>query len=186
MRQTVSLHNANPPGSSRGERQTVAFRHETPVGPMRSTWNAAGLHSLTWIDAAEAEHLPAVENTSSAGPSFYGELNELDDRLSEYFECGRADFSSIKLDDRDWPPFTRTVYECCRSIAAGSTVTYQELARRAGNGSASRAVGAAMARNRVLLVIPCHRVLSGGGNLRGFSGPGGIQTKQFLLDLEAA
>jgi methylated-DNA-[protein]-cysteine S-methyltransferase len=59
------------------------------------------------------------------------------------------------------------------------------LATGVGSRGASRAVGAAMSRNRILLVIPCHRVVSAGGVLRGFSAPGGLRTKQFLLDLES-
>ncbi|MCL4165073.1 UNVERIFIED_CONTAM: hypothetical protein GTU68_055700 [Idotea baltica] len=76
------------------------------------------------------------------------------------------------------------VYQCCRQIQPGDTMTYKQLAAAAGNEKASRAVGAAMSRNRILLVIPCHRVLAANGQLRGFSAPGGLATKQSLLDLE--
>ena len=63
-------------------------------------------------------------------------------------------------------------------------MTYKQLAKLAGNEKASRAVGAAMSRNRILLVIPCHRVIAAGGGLRGFSAPGGLATKRLLLQLE--
>jgi methylated-DNA-[protein]-cysteine S-methyltransferase len=90
------------------------------------------------------------------------------------------------LDGSGWTAFGRAVYRECRRIPAGTTVTYGELAERAGTRSASRAVGALMARNRILLVIPCHRVVAVGGGLRGFSAEGGLATKRYLLDLEAA
>ena len=125
--------------------------------------------------------------TSDQG-GFPGESESqvLEDRLNEYFTTGHADFESIRLDMKGWTTFTEKVYRCCRSIAPGNTITYKELATRAGSEGASRAAGAAMARNRLLLVIPCHRVVSAGGGLRGFSAPGGLQTKQFLLNLESA
>ncbi|MDV6028626.1 MAG: methylated-DNA--[protein]-cysteine S-methyltransferase [Phycisphaera sp. RhM] len=149
--------------------------HWTALGNMVSTWTAAGLYSLRWQERPGSD-----DGTVAVDPR--GE--DLDQRLREYFATGHADFSSIELDTQGWTPFTAQVYRCCRAIAPGTTITYQELAQRAGNKAASRAVGAAMARNRMLLVIPCHRVVSAGGGLRGFSAPGGLQTKQFLLDLE--
>lgn len=145
---------------------------------MVSTWTDNGLFSLCWDSPGDIHPGDIDDGADGVGPE------ELEDRLEEYFATGRADFRSIVLDTEGWTPFTRHVYQCCRSIAPGETVTYKELARRAGNAAASRAVGAAMSRNRVLLVVPCHRVISSGGGLRGFSAPGGLQTKQFLLDLE--
>lgn len=147
--------------------------HQTPLGPMASTWTTNGLHSLQWENVAGTNH-----DDSRA--------QMLDDRIGDFFQTGRADFGEIEIDTDGWTPFHREVYRCCREITAGTTITYKELAGRAGNSAASRAAGAAMARNRVLLVIPCHRVVSAGGVLRGFSAPGGLQTKQFLLDLESA
>ena len=139
---------------------------------MVSTWSDAGLYSLEFAETAEtlAGHEPA---------------SVLDDCLVEYFQTGATDFGTIELDATGWTDFTKEVYRCCRQIEPGSVITYKELARRAGRPDASRAVGAAMSRNRVLLVIPCHRVVASGGGLRGFSAPGGLQTKQFLLDLES-
>ncbi|PAY15518.1 cysteine methyltransferase [Rhodopirellula sp. SM50] len=149
--------------------------HWTALGNMVSTWTAAGLYSLRWQERSGSH------DGTDAGDR---RVEDLDQRLREYFVTGHADFDAIELDTQGWAPFTKQVYRCCRAIAPGTTITYQELAQRAGNKAASRAVGAAMARNRILLVIPCHRVVSAGGGLRGFSAPGGLQTKQFLLDLE--
>ncbi|QDV88668.1 methylated-DNA--[protein]-cysteine S-methyltransferase [Planctomycetes bacterium TBK1r] len=155
--------------------------HWTALGNMVSTWTAAGLYSLRWQERTGSHDSPGSDDGPVAGDP-RGE--DLDQRLREYFATGHADFDAIELDTQGWTPFTNQVYRCCRAIAPGTTITYQELAQRAGNKAASRAVGAAMSRNRILLVIPCHRVVSAGGGLRGFSAPGGLQTKQFLLDLE--
>lgn len=157
------------------------FRHPTPLGPLRSVWTDKGLYSLNWSNR-QADPLAAAEAAFCSDPDGAGMLDEL---LREYFSIGAADFGAIVLDQSDTTPFRRTVYRCCREIPSGSTATYKQLAIRSGNASASRAVGAAMSGNRVLLVIPCHRVIGSQGRLCGFSGPGGLQTKQFLLDFEA-
>lgn len=151
--------------------------HPTPLGKMVSTWTESGLRSLRWEEPS-----PGSFDSGSSDVR----CDDLDARLQEYFQTGRVDFGSIEVDSEGWTAFTETVYECCRAIEPGTTLTYKELAGRAGNPAASRAVGAAMSRNRVLLVIPCHRVISAGGELRGFSAAGGLQTKQSLLDLERA
>jgi methylated-DNA-[protein]-cysteine S-methyltransferase len=63
-------------------------------------------------------------------------------------------------------------------------MTYGELAAKAGSPRAARAVGSCMARNRIPLVIPCHRVVPSGGRLGSFSAPGGSETKRRLIDME--
>jgi methylated-DNA-[protein]-cysteine S-methyltransferase len=83
-------------------------------------------------------------------------------------------------------PFERRVYALTRDIPPGPTRTYGELAAAAGDATLARAVGQAMARNPVPLIVPCHRVLAAGGALGGFSAPGGTETKHRLLQLEGA
>ena len=77
-------------------------------------------------------------------------------------------------------PFQRSVWELLLTIPYGGTVTYGELA--AALGSSARAVGGAVGRNPISLIIPCHRVLGAGGALTGYAG--GVRRKAFLLDLE--
>jgi methylated-DNA-[protein]-cysteine S-methyltransferase len=84
------------------------------------------------------------------------------------------------------PPFEQRVYALLREVGPGATITYGELAERAGSPGAARAVGAAMGRNPVPVIIPCHRVLAGGGRSGGFSAPGGVSTKFRLLEIERA
>jgi len=98
----------------------------------------------------------------------------------------RTDLRAIPVDLPSTPPFERRVYELLREVAPGETITYGELAAHAGSPGAARAVGAAMARNPVPVIIPCHRVLAGGGRSGGFSAPGGVPTKFRLLEIEQA
>ena len=93
-------------------------------------------------------------------------------------------FGDIKVDLSHLSPFQQRVVRHCRKIAPGETATYGEIADRAGGPGAARAVGNVMAQNRVPIVIPCHRVVGSGGSLGGYSAPGGLTTKQQLLDME--
>ena len=79
--------------------------------------------------------------------------------------------------------YQRAVWEQIARIPKGETITYAELARRAGNGTAVRAAGAATGRNPISLVIPCHRVIGSDGSLTGYAG--GLERKRRLLAMEA-
>ncbi|MEI9898077.1 MAG: methylated-DNA--[protein]-cysteine S-methyltransferase [Chthoniobacter sp.] len=80
-------------------------------------------------------------------------------------------------------PFQREVWQALRSIPAGTTISYGQLAGRLGRPAASRAVGAANGSNPIPIVVPCHRVIGANGTLTGFGG--GLPRKQWLLDHEA-
>jgi methylated-DNA-[protein]-cysteine S-methyltransferase len=104
-------------------------------------------------------------------------------QLQEYFQHRRTSFE-LKLDPDTASSFDRTVWLSLASVPAGRTVTYGELARRAGYPGAARAVGGAMSRNPIPIIIPCHRVVGQGGAIAGFGlGP---WRKRWLLDLEGA
>jgi O-6-methylguanine DNA methyltransferase len=83
------------------------------------------------------------------------------------------------------PTFTQNVLAACRKIPPGRTVSYSQLARMIGKPRAGRAVGNALTKNPVPLIIPCHRVIHSDGSLGQFSAPGGTNTKKKLLDLES-
>jgi O-6-methylguanine DNA methyltransferase len=89
-----------------------------------------------------------------------------------------------RLDWRQLTPFQRRVLELVAAIPTGTHVTYGQIAQRLGRPSAARAVGSAIGANPWPVLIPCHRVLGAGGQLTGFSAPGGIRTKRRMLDLE--
>jgi methylated-DNA-[protein]-cysteine S-methyltransferase len=84
----------------------------------------------------------------------------------------------------DLSPFTRKVLGACMKIPAGKTVSYSQLAGMINKPRASRAVGSALARNPIPLIIPCHRVIHSDGSLGSFSAIGGTDTKKKLLALE--
>ncbi len=154
----------------------ITIKHSTELGGIWSQWTPSGLFriALACPEDAIAETAKGQSTT----------IEQFDNLLRSFCETGQGDFTEILLDESNWTPFTHRVYECCRKIPPGQTLTYKQLATEAGSPKASRAVGAAMSRNRILLVIPCHRVLASNGQLRGFSAPGGVSTKRKLLDLE--
>ncbi len=93
----------------------------------------------------------------------------------------------LPLDLADVPPFTLAALTACRSIPRGATISYAELARRAGNPKAARAAGQAMRRNPLPLIIPCHRVVGADGSLTGFAGgERALEMKRELLQAEGS
>ena len=103
-------------------------------------------------------------------------------QLHEYFAGRRRQFD-IPLHLRG-TPFQMKVWNALLEIPLGSTVSYGELAGRIMRKDAVRAVGAAVGRNPVSVIVPCHRVIGSGGSLTGYAG--GLQRKRALLDLEEA
>jgi O-6-methylguanine DNA methyltransferase len=96
------------------------------------------------------------------------------------------DLSAVALDLDGVPPFHRRVYEVARTIAPGATLSYGEVAARLGTPRSARAVGQALGRNPIPILVPCHRVLAAGGKPGGFSASGGVATKLRLLAIEGA
>ncbi len=152
--------------------------HTTPVGSAWSVWTADGLARLSF------EPVKLSDASDSESRELRREAERFDRLLAKYYRDGRETFADVRVDLSHVTPFSLRVYKACRAIPAGETRTYGELAVTAGSPGASRAVGSAMARNRVPIVIPCHRVVGASGRLCGFSAPGGLETKQSLLDLE--
>lgn len=105
--------------------------------------------------------------------------------LERYF-AGEVDaLAELELDLTDAPPFYAAAWDACRTIPAGETRSYAWLAAAAGRPGAARAAGQAMAKNRLALVIPCHRVIGSSGDLHGY-GAGGLSVKAELLNMERA
>jgi methylated-DNA-[protein]-cysteine S-methyltransferase len=111
-------------------------------------------------------------------------ITALMDRIEDYAEGERVDFSGVLLDLNGVPDFHRRAYEILVTVGWGETLTYGDLARRLGDVGLSRAVGQAMGANPMPLVIPCHRVLASDGKPGGFSAPGGAVSKVKMLALE--
>ncbi len=104
--------------------------------------------------------------------------------VQRYFEGDAVDFSHVPIDLSTEPDFERRVYKALRQVSWGLTTSYGDLAILAGSSGAARAVGRAMAKNPLPVIIPCHRVLASGGAIGGFSAHGGLGTKQKMLSLE--
>jgi methylated-DNA-[protein]-cysteine S-methyltransferase len=105
---------------------------------------------------------------------------EVERQLREYLAGSRTVFELPTRAVGD--DFQRRVWERVAAIPYGQTTTYGEIARDLGDPSLAREVGAAVGRNPLSIVVPCHRVVGKGGKLRGYAG--GLERKQFLLDLE--
>jgi methylated-DNA-[protein]-cysteine S-methyltransferase len=104
-------------------------------------------------------------------------------RFQAYFSGHKMDFPD-KLDISEATPFQSRVWQAARLIPYGETRSYAWVAGQIGKPQAARAVGQALGRNPLPVIIPCHRVLAADGGLGGFGG--GMETKKFLLSLEGA
>jgi methylated-DNA-[protein]-cysteine S-methyltransferase len=109
----------------------------------------------------------------------------LQKQIAAYFEGSCVNFSpDMPVVLVGFVVFSRKVLTACREIEFGQRITYSGLAKKAGRPTASRAVGNALAKNPLPLIIPCHRVLRADGKMGGFSTPGGTNMKKRLLALE--
>ncbi len=151
---------------------------DTPAGPFLLICGPDSAVSARWDDGAGldgSQHDPDLQP-------------ELAAKLERYFRGEAEDFDDVPTPDG--PEFHRRCWEVCRKIPRGETRSYGELAVMAGSGpGASRAVGQAMRRNPLPVIVPCHRIIAAGGRLYGYSGsvdPAGreLAIKRSLLDLE--
>ena len=102
--------------------------------------------------------------------------------LSEYFGGERKRFETALAPEGT--PFQRAVWNAISTVAFGKTITYGELAQRAGCSGSARAAGAATGRNPIGIIVPCHRIVGSDGSLTGYAG--GLERKRALLALEGA
>jgi methylated-DNA-[protein]-cysteine S-methyltransferase len=134
-------------------------------------------------EAARRHLLRRLPGAQSGTPTT--EVTEAVAAVKRYFEGERIEFSDVRLDLEDQEEFFKRIYAATRRVGWGHTTTYGTLAKALGAGpEAARDVGAAMAKNPVPLIIPCHRVLAAGGKVGGFSAPGGSAAKIRMLELE--
>ena len=152
-------------------------RADTPLGPITLAATERGLSGL-WFDG-QKHHPGAIEAPVDDGQRWIAQtLHE----LAGYWRDASAPFT-VALDPQG-SPFQQSVWQALRGIAAGRTLSYGGLAQQLGRASAVRAVGAAIGRNPVAVIVPCHRVLGAGGSLTGYAG--GLERKAALLRLEGS
>lgn len=152
---------------------------DSPLGPLYLALNDRGICRVDFgkrLDEFLAWWGPMVhvERDSSA-------LAPVVAQLREYFAGTRFQFE-VPVDLSQLTTFQQRILEAIRSIPAGTTWTYRQVAEAIGKPQACRAVGQALARNPVPIIIPCHRVVASDGSLGGYSG--GLTNKRLLLDLE--
>jgi methylated-DNA-[protein]-cysteine S-methyltransferase len=149
---------------------------DSPVGQLFVRAEAGELVNLSFLDA------PFQNSPTNAGDSASRDiLRMVESQIGEYFAGSRTEFDvPLRLVG---PPFNVRVWEALREIPYGATMAYGQLAKHIGEPDAARAVGAANGANPIVIIVPCHRVIGTNGRLVGYGG--GLQRKQFLLDLES-
>jgi methylated-DNA-[protein]-cysteine S-methyltransferase len=156
---------------------------DSPVGTLLVAANARGLCRISFDPEPERE-LDRLASTfgarvlRSAGP-----VDPVRRELDEYFEGERTEFD-LPVDLTPLPDFQRAVLQKLRLVPYGHVDTYGSLASKIGKPRAARAVGGALNRNPIPIVVPCHRIVGAGGSLVGYAG--GLERKQALLGLEGA
>jgi len=161
---------------------------DTAIGRCGVAWGEGGVAGIQLPEAGEREtRARMLQRFPVAGevppPP---EVQRVIDRIVALLRGEVSDLSTVALDMDQVPAFHRRVYEAARAIPPGTTLSYGDVAARAGAPGAARAVGQALGRNPFPIVVPCHRVLAAGGKIGGFSAQGGIATKRRMLAIEGA
>jgi len=160
----------------------------TSVGHCGIIWSARG---VTGVQLPERDEIATLAHLRRRHPNARespppGQIQQIIEDIVGLLRGERRDLSSVALDIDEVPLFRQQVYAVARTIPAGATLSYGDIAKRIGEGTDARDVGEAMGKNPVPIIIPCHRVLAAGGKIGGFSATGGITTKLKLLEIEGA
>ena len=164
--------------------RVTTTRLNTPLGPMVAGATDEG---ICLLEFADRPMLPTQLKRIEAGlggtptPGDHPHLATLEAQLAEYFGGSRRDFEIPLV--LAGTAFQERIWRQLLAIPYGRTLSYDELARRAGSPGGSRAAGRANGDNRIAVVVPCHRVIRANGDLGGYGG--GLPRKRRLLDLEA-
>lgn len=161
----------------------ILHTYPTPVGEMIAAFSPRGLRLLEFIGQPRVDREMAQVVAAEGGPGQEGrnaQTEQLAHELAEYFAGQRRVFN-VQLDLLG-TPFQQRVWQALLEIPFGETWSYGRQAHHIGQPTASRAVAAANGQNKVSIIVPCHRVIGGNGQLTGYGG--GLPRKQFLLDLE--
>jgi methylated-DNA-[protein]-cysteine S-methyltransferase len=167
-----------------------SFTFPTSLGWMALAADGGRLVRLTFGHPSAASAAASLELEGEWVTSDRRELDpaigDLVERLERYAAGEDVSFADVAVDLSHLTEFQQRVVRQCRKIARGRTRTYGELAAAAGNPGAARAVGSVMAKNRLPIIVPCHRVVGSAGSLGGFSAPSGVGMKKRMLTLEGA
>ncbi len=156
---------------------------QSPLGPLYLASGDQGLSNLAF-GASQADFVRQLDPLARTERD-PAALAAIAAQLQEYFSGARGQFD-FELDLSRSTPFQQSVLQTANRIPWGAVWTYGQVARAIGKPRASRAVGQALGRNPIPIVIPCHRVVAGDGGLGGYSGGGGLESKKWLLRREGA
>jgi methylated-DNA-[protein]-cysteine S-methyltransferase len=154
----------------------VRCRYASPLGPMTLAATDKGLAGV-WFDGQK--HMPDARGWPEQPD--HPVLQQAGRELAQYFAGERQQFD-VPLDTSRGTQFQQQVWRGLLEIPAGQTISYGTLGARIGRAAAVRAVGAAVGRNPISIIVPCHRVLGANGSLTGYAG--GLERKTALLQLE--
>jgi methylated-DNA-[protein]-cysteine S-methyltransferase len=161
---------------------------DTAIGSCAIAWNDRGVVAFQLPDGSNSTTQNSL--TSRVREAVQAEpppaIQRVIDAVTALLRGERTDLAFVPLDMEGLPDFHRRVYDVARTIPPGATMTYGEIAARLGDPGSARAVGQALGRNPIPVIVPCHRVLAAGGRRGGFSAPGGTTTKLNLLAIEGA
>ncbi len=158
---------------------------ESPVGRVFVALSEAGVVALDF-GVTEGEFVSSLQRAKGPQPvRDQARAAPALRQIREYFDAGREAFD-LPLDLDGLTAFQRLVLEAAAQVKRGEIVTYGDIARRIGRPRAARAVGQALARNPLPILLPCHRVAASDGSLTGFGAGEGIKSKAQLLRLEGA
>ena len=157
-------------------------RFDTPVGTLTAIARDAGLCALSF-DGGRYDPLVPLAARFGSVETVEGDPLGVERVFRDYFDGGLDMLDRLPV-DTGGPPFQQRVWAALRTIPAGRTASYLEVARAIGAPAAVRAVGAANGRNPVAIVVPCHRVIGTSGQLVGYGG--GLDRKRWLLAHERA
>jgi methylated-DNA-[protein]-cysteine S-methyltransferase len=168
------------------ERETQSYCvFDTAIGACAIAWSAHGVTRLRLPEQDRAAIERRLQRRgASASDAAPAAIARVIAQVQDYIRGRAVDFSSALLDLTGVGEFEQAVYAAARRIPWGETRSYGELAVELGAPEGARAVGQALGRNPVPIIVPCHRILAKGHRAGGFSAPGGIFTKQQLLALE--
>lgn len=153
-------------------------RIDTPLGPVTLAASPEGLVGL-WFEG-QKHHPGALDAPQEAAQTFIAQAIA---ELERYWRGGPHGRFEVRLAPQG-TPFQQAVWRALRDIPAGHTTTYAAVAAHAGSPSAVRAAGAAIGRNPLSIIVPCHRVIGRDGSLTGYAG--GLERKRALLQMEGA
>jgi len=155
----------------------IVDAHQSPIGPLTAA-ERGGRVCLLHFGADGPEVDPILERWYPCEPRVRRALPQVAEALRRYFGGDLAALDAVPA-ELNGTPFQKAVWQALRRIPPGSTISYGELARRIGQPTSVRAVGAANGANPVAVIVPCHRVIGSNGTLTGYGG--GLDRKRWLL-----